>query len=216
MFHLREPARGGQALLLPDEGSGGRHVAAAPVEQRDDESRVTDAQRLAIDRNIAPDPRLVGANPERMGFFSAARYVLSVRTNVALIVSGALGYYFLAGVQTFGVEFVRDQYSVDQALANLLMLVVGGGAAVGILIGGPLGDRLLRRGYLKGRVLVPAVAATLTVVLFIPALITRSPMSALPYLILAAAALSAQNPPIDAARLDIMPALLWGLSLIHI
>ena len=26
----------------------------------------------------------------------------------------------------------------------------------------------------------------------------------------AAAALSAQNPPIDAARLDIMPALLWG------
>ena len=26
----------------------------------------------------------------------------------------------------------------------------------------------------------------------------------------AAAALSAQNPPIDAARLDIMPAILWG------
>jgi MFS family permease len=34
--------------------------------------------------------------------------------------------------------------------------------------------------------------------------------SALPYLIAATFALSAQNPPLDAARLDIMPALLWG------
>ena len=35
-------------------------------------------------------------------------------------------------------------------------------------------------------------------------------MTALPYLTLAGLMLSAQNPPIDAARLDIVPALLWG------
>ena len=75
---------------------------------------------------------------------AAARYVLHVRTNVALIISGALGYYFLAGVQTFGVEFVHTQYHVNQVLANALMLVVGAGAAAGVLIGGPLGDRLAR------------------------------------------------------------------------
>jgi hypothetical protein len=33
---------------------------------------------------------------------------------------------------------------------------------------------------------------------------------ALPYIVLAALALSAQNPPLDAARLDIMVPLLWG------
>src|SRR5205085_3479682 len=34
--------------------------------------------------------------------------------------------------------------------------------------------------------------------------------AALPYLVLAAFAVSAQNPPLDAARLDIMVPLLWG------
>jgi hypothetical protein len=38
----------------------------------------------------------------------------------------------------------------------------------------------------------------------------RSALTALPYVIFAAAALTAQNPPVDAARLDIMPPWLWG------
>ena len=54
----------------------------------------------------------------------ATRYVLRVRTNVILIAASACGYYFLAGVQTFGAEFAREQYGIDTALANLLLLVV--------------------------------------------------------------------------------------------
>jgi len=42
------------------------------------------------------------------------------------------------------------------------------------------------------------------------ALVTHSAIAALPFLLAAAFALSAQNPPLDAARLDIMPPLLWG------
>ncbi len=216
VFHLPEPARGGQNVLLAHSEHQGGHGApgaqqwAEPEESTEGVPKVTDAQRLALERGIVPDPRLTRANPEAMGFIDAARYVLAVRTNVAMIISGACAYYFLAGIQTFGVEFVEKQYAINQAFANLLMLVVGGGAAAGILIGGPLGDQLLRRGHLRGRVLVGALSATLTVVLFIPALATRSAMSALPYVVVAAAALSAQNPPIDAARLDIMPARLWG------
>src|SRR6202034_4644101 len=75
---------------------------------------------------------------------------------------------------------------------------------------GPLGDALLHRGRISGRVNVAAVAACATVVLFIPALVTRSAMTALPYIVLAAVFLPPQTPPIDAARLDIMPAWLWG------
>jgi MFS family permease len=90
------------------------------------------------------------------------------------------------------------------------MLLVGGGAAAGVLVAGPLSDRLLRNGRLKGRIQVPAFAAVATVVLFIPALVTHSSLTALPYIFFAAFALSAQNPPIDAARLDIVPPALWG------
>jgi MFS family permease len=214
VFRLPEPARGGQGLLAPEPGYGPAAGAARPEPEPKQESRghePSDAQRLARARGIAPDRGLLELEPRpRMGFGEAIRYVLRVRTNVALIVSGACGYYFLAGVQTFGVEFVRGQYGVGQVLANFLLLVVGAGAVIGVLAGGPLGDALLRRGRLNGRVMVAAVAATITVLLFIPALLTRSSLTALPYIVLAAACLSAQNPPIDAARLDIMPAFLWG------
>src|SRR6185437_9232792 len=87
---------------------------------------------------------------------------------------------------------------------------LGAGAVAGVLAGGNAGDALLRRGHLTGRVLVAALAATGTVVLFIPAIFTRDLVAAVPYLVGAAFCLSAQNPPIDAARLDIMPAPLWG------
>ena len=220
MYRLPEPARGGESELRPgatdilDARAVIRRARSSRPEDdtiEDTTVKETDAQRIAADRGIYPDESLViREDPRRMGLVSAVRYVLRVRTNVILIVSSAFGYYFLAGVQTFGVEFVKDQYRIGQALANLLLLAIGGGALLGILTGGRVGDLLLGRRYLNGRILVAGVAALATVALFIPALITRSSATALPYFIGAAFFLSAQNPPIDAARLDIMPPLLWG------
>jgi MFS family permease len=207
VFKLPEPVRGGQGALVSEFQAQTTAAPTAPGEP----DQITDAQRLALRRGVTPDERLLREGSVRsMGFVDACRYVLHVRTNVALIISGACAYYFLAGVQTFGVEFTREQYHVNQVLANLLMLVVGGGAAAGVLVAGPLGDRLLGQGHLKGRIQVAAVAAVAVVVLFIPVLITHSAFSALPYIIFAGAALSGQNPPIDAARLDIVPSFLWG------
>ncbi|MGH9045462.1 MAG: MFS transporter [Acidimicrobiales bacterium] len=204
VFRLPEPVRGGQSLR--PEG-----VSEQSAEEAPEVPGVTDAQRLALDRGIAPDRRLLREGATRaMSFGAACRYVLHVRTNVALIISGACAYYFLAGVQTFGVEFAREQYRVGQALASLLMLLVGVGAACGVLLAGHLGDRLLARGRLRARVQVAAIASVAVVLLFIPVLTTHSWLTAFPYVVLAAGALSAQNPVVDAARLDIVPAFLWG------
>jgi predicted MFS family arabinose efflux permease len=191
-------------VRLPEPARGAHEPAArAPS--------TTAAQELASERGIEPAPELVlRRDPRRLSLLDAARYVLRIRTNVVLIVASACGYYFLAGVQTFGVEFTTHQYGIDQALANLLLLVIGGGAVAGVLLGGSIGDRLLHHGYLRGRILVSAVAASAAVVLFMPAIFTRSATTAVPYLIFAALAVSAQNPPLDAARLDIMVPLLWG------
>jgi MFS family permease len=145
-----------------------------------------------------------------MGFIAATRYILSIRTNVAMIVASAFGYFYLTGVQTFGAELVHNQYGINQALANLLILVLGIGAVLGVLLGGRLGDTMLRRKFLNSRVLVAAVASALAAGAFIPALLTHHALAALPWLAIAAFGLSAQNPPLNAARLDIMPAALWG------
>jgi MFS family permease len=200
---LPEPRRGGQGVL--------QHESEEPPPEADEGPHETDAQRLAREHAVEPDPDLVlHEDARRMNIISATRYVLSVKTNLVLIAASALGYYFLAGVQTFGSEFAKEQYGISQALANLLLLVIGIGAVGGVLAGGALGDRLLRRGHLSGRLYVAIGTAALTPVLFAPALFTRSAGSALPYLLAAVFLLSAQNPPLDAARLDIMPPLLWG------
>ena len=201
------PAGQPEAGLAGEPGTAGpehaaaSHPAAAPP---------PDPASLARSKGIQPDPRLTGLANRGMGFIASVRYVLAVRTNVVLIISSACGYYFLTGVQTFGTEFVSGQYRVTQVFANLLLLVVGAGAVVGVLVAGPLSDMMLRRGHLDARITVAAIAATATTVLFIPALVTHSILTALPYVVLAGATLAAQNPPIDAARLDIMPSWLWG------
>src|SRR6059058_4228680 len=203
VFRLPEPTRGGRDALL--------HPNARPEDMPGEGDHETDAQRLSRERGLEPDPELVlTADPRRMGLLDATRYVLRIRTNIVLILASACGYYFLAGVQTFGVEFVTKQYGIAQVLGTLVLLVVGAGAVIGVLAGGAIGDRLLRRGYLNGRILVSAISATAAMLLFVPAIFSRSAVTALPYITLAALALSAQNPPLDAARLDIMVPLLWG------
>jgi MFS family permease len=206
VFRLPEPKRGGHdALVAPD-------AEPSPPDAPDTEGdQVTDAQRLAREQGIEPDSEPSNVpDPRGMGLIAATRYVLSIRTNVVLILASAGGYFFLAGVQTFGVEFVTRQYRINQAVGTLVLLVVGAGGVVGVLAGGALGDRLLRRGYLNGRILVSVVAATAAVALFVPAIFTREATRALPFITLAALALSAQNPPLDAARLDIVVPWLWG------
>jgi MFS family permease len=205
IFRLPEPTRGARNPLV---AVNARPTAA---DSRAEPDQTTDAQRLARERGVKPDPALVGTgDPRRMNLIAATRYVLSVRTNVLLIVASAGGYFFLSGVQTFGVEFVTRQYGIDQALGTLVLLVVGTGGVAGVLAGGGVGDMLLHRKVLNGRILVSAVAAAAAVVLFAPAIFTRSAGTALPYITFAALALSAQNPPLDAARLDVMVPLLWG------
>lgn len=204
VLRLPEPARGGRGVLA--------HASEpTPLVEEDEAPHETDAQRLARERGLRPDPELVlEVDPRRLNLVEATRYVLRVRTNIFLIASSACGYYFLAGVQTFGSEFAKDQYGINQALANLLLLLVGVGAVAGVLAGGAVGDALLRRGRLNGRITTAWLTAGLTVVLFVPALFTRGVVTAVPYLAAAVFMLSAQNPPLDAARLDIMPPLLWG------
>jgi MFS family permease len=213
VFITPEPARGGTHPLLgepsnepsTEDATPGGDVTAGGVPTE------TDAQRLARERGVHADPELViGPEARSMSLIQATRYILRVPTNVTLILASACGYFYLAGIQTFAVEFTKQQYGINQALANLLLLVLGAGAVVGVLIAGRLGDRLLHRRYLNARIMVTTVAAVAATVLFIPALLTRSIATALPYLVLAAFMLSAQNPPIDAARLDIMPWFLWG------
>jgi len=140
----------------------------------------------------------------------AVRYVLRVRTNVVIIIASALGYFYFAGLRSFAIIFATGHYGISKPTATFLILVIGGGALVGVFVGGRGADRLLHRGHLRARVILPAASLLALPCVLAPAIATRSVAVALPLLIAGAFLLGAPNPALDAARLDIMPSGLWG------
>lgn len=191
---LPEPARMEQAWL---ETPGS-----------DDEQSV--AQEAVAARRIRPQRELVLDDAGRVGLWRAVAYTLSVRTNLVLIAASTLGYAFLAGLRTFAVVFARQHYGLSQAAASSLLPIVGVGAVAGVLAGGRAADGLIERGVITARLLVPAAGLAAAAVVFVPALLLDSIWFAMPLLVLGAAALSTPNPPLDAARLDVIPPQLWG------
>jgi MFS family permease len=94
------------------------------------------------------------------------------------------------------------------ATLGLGLLVLG--SLIGTLVSGHMTDLLLRRGFLTARVSVPAVCYLGAASLLIPGILIQTFTPAVWFDIGGMALIAAANPPLDAARLDIMPAGLWG------
>jgi predicted MFS family arabinose efflux permease len=222
--HLPEPARGGQSRLEPGAaeivsaeeaarrpdtapGAAGATPGKAPDGPSDDA-----VLRQVEERGVAPDEGVVaaGSDPARMNTWQAVRYVLLVRTNVVIIVASSLGYFFLAGLRTFAVIYTRGHFGIGQGLTVALLAAVGAAAVLGLLVAGRTADRLLELGHLDARLVVGGVGYLAAAALMLPGLLSTTLLLSLPLLMLAAAALAAPNPPLDAARLDVVPAQLWG------
>jgi MFS family permease len=213
-----EPLRGGQSRLHPGTENLDDAFSVAAAARADHEDREPAAgeegelaRAAASQRGIEPDPRLVlHEDPSRMGLIRATRYILSVRTNFVLIVSQALGYFYLAGLNTFALLYVRGHYKVSQLTAELALLALVVGGVIGTIAGGRITDTMLRRGLLEARIWVPAICYMAASVLLIPGIVGSSLTPALWFDVAGATLLLAANPPLDAARLDVMPAGLWG------
>ena len=214
-----EPLRGGQSHLEPGAEDLVEEAARARAKPRDEwldpDERPTQiediAQRAARRLGAEPDPDLVlHDDPRTLTLMDSIRYVMRIPTNVFMIVSSSLGYFYFAGLQTFALLFVRGHYHVGEAESQLVLALLVVGALIGTLFSGWLADELVRRGYLNSRVWIPGVCYLAAGVLLIPGLVMDKLSPALWFDIAGAALISAANPPLDAARLDIMPAGLWG------
>jgi sugar phosphate permease len=149
-------------------------------------------------------------DPTRRSLRWAVHYVLRIPSNRTLIIASALGYFFLTGLQTFAVVFMRGRFQLGQGTASSLLVLLGCGAIVGVLITGRLADRLIRMRHIPARITVAAIAFLVSAGLFVPGLLVPSLAVAAPLFFVAAAALGGTNPPLDAARLDIVHSRLWG------
>jgi MFS family permease len=227
-----EPLRGGQSHLEPGaedlveeaarararatSGSGTGGTGGMGTDWLEDEE-VPEAEDLAQQAarrlGLEPDPALVlTKDPRTLSLGESVRYILSIRSNVMMIISSSLGYFFFSGLTVFALVFVRGHYGVGAFESDLVLALLVGGALIGTLVSGWLGDLLLRRGMLTSRIWLPACCYLGAALLLIPGFVSTHLTPALWFDVAGAALVSAANPPLDAARLDIMPAGLWGLA----
>jgi MFS family permease len=220
--HFPEPARGGQSRLVegdekirpsnpdtPDLDRDGIDVDSKvkePVAAPDEHPVLT----MIEDRDVKPDESLVRAADSQLTAWQAIRWVCRVRTNLSLIIASALGYFFLSGLRTFALIYARGRFGLGQGMATILFLLIGLAAVAGVLVSGRWTDRFIYRGRVDARLLVGGAGFLVAVLVFIPALLTGSVLIGLPLFLVAAFALAAPNPPIDAARLDVVPSQMWG------
>ena len=91
---------------------------------------------------------MLHTDPRELSLMESVRYIMSIPTNVLMIISSSLGYFFFAGLQTFALLFVRGHYNAGAwRPSELVLALLVGGALIGTLVSGWLGDLLLRRGH---------------------------------------------------------------------
>ena len=155
------------------------------------------------------EPKRTAAG-RRASLAEAFRIVLATRTVVIVIVASCVGYFFFAGVRTFAVTFTVKHYGVGQSVADLLLLLLGAGAAGGLFVGGRIGDRLTATGRSGTRLVVAAAGFAAAAGLFAVALFVPKLWLAMPLYVVGSGTLTAASPMLDAIRLDVIAPDLWG------
>ena len=85
-------------------------------------------------------PKLVlTKDPRTLSMAEAVRYTLSIRSNVIMIISSSLGYFFFSGLTTFALLFVRGHYGANAFTSDLVLALLVMGALFGTLVSGWLG-----------------------------------------------------------------------------
>lgn len=138
------------------------------------------------------------------------RLLVTIRTNLIVLVADSIGNFFYAGAASFAVLFISERYRMSNATVDALAPIMAAGVIAGILVGGRLGDRLTRSRGGRERVIVAAMCQLLATAFFGAALLNRSVEVASAALFVGSTILGGAGPCLDAVRIDIVPAGMRG------
>ncbi|HEU5017671.1 MAG TPA: MFS transporter [Pseudolabrys sp.] len=208
--YLPEPAHGGKSPIRVGQLS----VSSPQGGEKDGKSANSEGEEIADSmRRVGIEPReqlVLQDDPRRRSIWWAVRYLLRIPTYRVLIIASSLGYYFFAGIRGFAMIYLTQHYGISRSTLSALIIIVGLGAIAGLLLGARVSNWMRERGHMQARITVPGVALLIAALFFAPGIWTKSVWLGITLLTLGTAALVAANPPIDAARLDIVPPLMWG------
>jgi MFS family permease len=195
MFRLPEPIRGAQDRAFHHE----------------------ERERVDVDTipGLLPDFELPAPRVGTLDYTSASwRQVMSelvqIRSMWFGLMSLTIASFLLGALQAWGIEFFKRAHDLSATEAGAYAPIIGAGAAVGLVGGGALADRLLKAGDLNARVHVAAVSSVLATVLLLPAILTTSLLLSGVLFFFGSTCLTAPIAPSEALVSDVVPGELRG------
>lgn len=195
LTRLPEPERGAQDRAFHDESVTGVEADGVPGVQPD----------LHL-----PPPRWTDLDYDKASWFEVFAELRHIRSMWFAVMSLTISAFLSGALQVWGIDFFKDAFDLSATKAGAFVPVIGAGAAIGLMAGGEVADRLLRRGVANARVYVTAVSSVLATLFFLPGFLTSSlPLSAT-LLFFGSLCLTTPIAPSEALMADVVPAPLRG------
>jgi MFS family permease len=163
---------------------------------------------LAVVTRKLDDPVPVRDHGPSLGV--VLRLLLTIRTNVIVVIADSIGNFFFAGVASFAVLFISERYDMSTALIDALAPLVAVGVIIGIVAGGRVGDRLTRERGGSRRLVVATACQLAATAIFGLSLLSPTIVVGALLLFCGATVLGGAGPCLDAVRVDIVSSNIRG------
>jgi MFS family permease len=197
-------------LLRTPEPSRGHQDADFHDDMIVDPLQNLDAAELAGKLDLPAPSRVGTLDYQNCNWRDAYRELLKIRSMwfgvVGITVSSAL----LAGLGFWAVPYFKEIHGLSASAAGGYTVIFGLGAAVGVVSGGFVADRLLRKGIVNARIYVVVVSSIVATVIFVPAFASTSLAVTLPLFLVGGLFLTLPIAPADALLTDVVVAPLRG------
>jgi MFS family permease len=135
--------------------------------------------------SLLPTPRRVGTlDYENCSHRDVGRELLRIPTLWFGVLALTVSQLLLVGLQFWGVPYFKRVHHMGAAAAGGIASLLGLGAVVGIVGGGFLADRYLKRGIINSRVYVVGFGSIAATLFIMPAFASRSLAVTAPLLVL--------------------------------
>jgi MFS family permease len=201
---LPEPRRGHQDAAF-EATVGTTHAAATATAGAAVGLDGPEAAELAARGIISlPAPRRTAEPYIAGGQLRALSALLRIPTMWFGTMFFTVSQLLLNGLSFWGVEYFKRVHHLGPAAAGGFATVLGAGSAVGILAGGMLADRLLRRGHVNARVYVAALGAIGATLVLVPAFASTNLLVSAPLLFVGGVLLTIPIAPAEALCTDVV------------
>lgn len=165
---------------------------------------------LLPDLALPPVRRQSDLDYSNASWAEVIRELMQIRSMWFGLLALTISSFLLGALGVWGIDFFKQQFDLTATRAGLFVPFIGGGAALGLVGGGELADRLLRRGVTNARVYVSSASSVLASVLLLPAFLTNSLGLSVVLLFIGSTCLTIPVAPSEALVTDVVPSELRG------